>query len=292
MRLIAAVDKSWGLGKDGKLLFSIPEDMKFFREQTKGKVLVMGRSTLESFPGGRPLPARLNIVLSRQQDLKIPGTIVCSGLKQLKEVLKSFHSEDVMVIGGGSVYGQLYPYCEEAYITKMRFTAEADCRLPDLDADEDWNCVNETDAAEYEGVAYSFCTYRNHTPKPMEFQGLNDSLSSFFKKKTILETEIFADRSSEVAENYRRELYHLAQAYFYPLKTGVASAELDSWIEARRISPEFSLLSYLKSRGDLAEAEDFALLAEKYDSAGMEKTPAAVNKEELETLLSDKEIKR
>ena len=126
MKLIVAVDEKWGIGKDGDLLKSIPDDMRFFREKTRSAVLVMGYNTLLSFPGSKPLPGRLNIVLADVEGLRIPGAVVCGSMSGLFELLKNFDSDEVYVIGGGSMYRQLLPYCDTAYITKMRFAGGAD----------------------------------------------------------------------------------------------------------------------------------------------------------------------
>ena len=133
MKLIVAVDERWGIGKDGDLLLSIPDDMRFFREMTRSAVLVMGYNTLISFPGSKPLPGRLNIVLNDAQGCRESGAVICRSLDQLFRFLNSFGSDEVFVIGGGSIYRQLLPYCNIAYITKMRFDGGADTFIPDLD---------------------------------------------------------------------------------------------------------------------------------------------------------------
>ena len=120
MNLIVAVDENWAIGKDNKLLVSIPSDMKFFRETTTGKVVVMGRKTLESFPNGLPLKNRTNIVLTRNRDYQVKDAIVVHSVPELLVKLDKYSSEDVYVIGGDSVYQELLPYCDVAHVTKIK----------------------------------------------------------------------------------------------------------------------------------------------------------------------------
>lgn len=160
MKLIAAVDEKWGIGKNNSLLTSIPEDMKFFRESTLNRVLVMGHNTLISFPNSKPLPKRVNIVLSRKENV-IDGAIVCNSFEQLFKVLQNYSSDDVFVIGGGMVYNLLLPYCDTAYITKMQFDGKADTFFPNLDENQSWQVINESAEKVYNGLRYSFVTYQN-----------------------------------------------------------------------------------------------------------------------------------
>ena len=99
MNLIVAVDKNWAIGMDNKLLVSIPQDMKFFRETTKGKVVAMGRKTLESFPGGQPLKNRVNVVLTSDKKYNVKGTVVVHSIDEMVEELKKYNDEDIFVIG-------------------------------------------------------------------------------------------------------------------------------------------------------------------------------------------------
>lgn len=161
MKLIAAADRNWAIGKDGKLLVSIPEDMKYFRDTTKGNVVVMGRKTLESFPGGKPLDGRVNIVLTRNASYAPKGVIVVHSEEELDDALKEYDTDDVYVIGGESIYRMLYNKCDIAYITRIDFSYEADTHFPDLDKDDNWELVGESDENTYFNLAYTFCTYRN-----------------------------------------------------------------------------------------------------------------------------------
>lgn len=157
MNLIVAVDEKWGIGKDNDLLISIPEDMKFFRTITKNSIIIMGRKTLESFPNGKPLKNRENIVLTKS-NIKEDVTIFNS----IEDVLNYVkNKENVFVIGGGSIYKQLLPYCEKAYVTKIKKDFNADVFFPNLDEKDDWELINFDDNKEWNGISYQFTTYKH-----------------------------------------------------------------------------------------------------------------------------------
>ena len=120
MNLIVAVDSNWAIGKENKLLVSIPQDMKFFRETTKGKVVAMGRKTLESFPGGQPLKNRVNVVLTTDKNYKVKDTVIVHTIEEMVDELKKYDSEDIFVIGGESIYRQCFRIVQKHIITKNR----------------------------------------------------------------------------------------------------------------------------------------------------------------------------
>lgn len=159
MNLIVAVDSNWAIGKENKLLVSIPQDMKFFRETTKGKVVAMGRKTLESFPGGQPLKNRVNVVLTTDKNYKVKDTVIVHSVEEMVEELKKYDSEDVYVIGGESIYRQLLPYCTKAYVTKIDHAYDADTYFPDLDADPEWEMTKISDEQTYFDLEYVFVIY-------------------------------------------------------------------------------------------------------------------------------------
>ena len=159
MNLIVAVDKNWAIGKDNKLLVSIPQDMKFFRETTMGKVVVMGRKTLESFPGGQPLKKRTNIVITRDKNYSVKDAIVVHSVEEALEELKNYNSEDIYVIGGDSIYRQMLPYCDVAHVTKINHAYEADTFFPNLDEMEDWEVTGVSDEQTYFDLEYEFVRY-------------------------------------------------------------------------------------------------------------------------------------
>ena len=159
MNLIVAVDKNWAIGKGNKLLVSIPQDMKFFRETTMGKVVVMGRKTLESFPGGQPLKKRVNIVLTKDKNYDVKDAIVVHSVEELLDELKKYNEEDIYVIGGESIYRQLLPYCKLAHVTKIDHAYEADTYFPNLDEMEDWEVTGVSDEQTYFNLEYEFVRY-------------------------------------------------------------------------------------------------------------------------------------
>ncbi len=159
MNLNVAVDKNWAIGKENKLLVSIPQDMKFFRETTMGKVVVMGRKTLESFPGGQPLKKRTNIVITRDKNYSVKDAIVVHSVEEALEELKQYPTEDVYVIGGDSIYRQMLPYCDIAHVTKINHAYEADTYFPNLDEKEEWLVTGVSDEQTYFDLEYEFVRY-------------------------------------------------------------------------------------------------------------------------------------
>ncbi len=159
MNLIVAVDENWAIGKDNKLLVSIPADMKFFRQTTTGKVVVMGRKTLESFPNGLPLKNRTNIVLTRNADYRVKDAVTVRSVPELLRVLKKYDSQDIYVIGGSSVYQELLPYCDVAHVTKISHSYEADAHFPNLDEMQDWQITGESEEQTYFDLEYQFVRY-------------------------------------------------------------------------------------------------------------------------------------
>ncbi len=169
MIAIAAVDKNWAIGKDGKLLFHIKEDMKQFREHTEGNIIVMGRKTLETFPGGRPLDGRENIILSANPAYSVKGAVVVHSHDELFEYIQSLREKgddrEVFVVGGERVYADLIDQCDIAIITKIDFAADADAYFPDLDSREGWVLKGESDENTSFDLAYTFCIYENQGKK-------------------------------------------------------------------------------------------------------------------------------
>lgn len=159
MNLIVAVDGNWAIGNNGDLLCKNPIDMKFFKETTTGKVVIMGRKTLESFPKQKPLPNRTNIVLSRNN--KIDGCIVVNSIDELLIKIKNYDDDDLFVIGGGQIYKELLPYCKKAYVTKMKNIFEADTYFPNLDELDDWEMVDKSEDFKYENIEFNFFIYEN-----------------------------------------------------------------------------------------------------------------------------------
>lgn len=159
MNMIAAVDSKWAIGNKNKLLISIPADMKMFRQETMGKVVVMGRKTLESFPGQKPLPKRTNIVLTAQKDYNAGDAVVVHSIDELMEELKKYDTNDIYIIGGETIYRQMLPYADVCHITKIDREYEADAYFPNLDKDEEWEITAESDEQVYFDTTYAFVKY-------------------------------------------------------------------------------------------------------------------------------------
>lgn len=159
MNMIVAVDSNWAIGHKGKLLVSIPEDMQFFRRETTGKVVVMGRKTLESFPNGLPLKNRVNVVITKDKDYNIKDAIICHSIEEALEVLKQYNDEDIYVIGGESVYRQFLPYCSVAHVTKINYSYDADTYFPNLDEMDEWTIEESSDERTYFDLEYEFVKY-------------------------------------------------------------------------------------------------------------------------------------
>ena len=161
MKIIVCVDANWGIGYKNELLVRIPSDQKFFRETTTGKVVVMGRKTLESFPGGKPLKNRVNIVLSSSDKTsKVEDEIYVKSIDDCLEILKQYNEDDIYIIGGASIYKQFLPYCDTAYVTKVDREFSADTYFPNLDKDDEWEIVSESDEQTYVDTTFAFLTYK------------------------------------------------------------------------------------------------------------------------------------
>ena len=157
MELIVAVYDDWGIGKDGTQPIALSADRKFFRETTRGAMVIVGRRTVADFPGQKPLPGRENVVLTRSAD-EIPGFTVCHSPEAAADLAKK--AERAMVIGGGSIYKQMLPLCDTAYVTKVHTCPESDTFFPDLDADPGWTLERVLQAGEEDGISYEMCLYK------------------------------------------------------------------------------------------------------------------------------------
>lgn len=156
MNLIVAVYDDWGIGRDGTQPIALRADRKFFRETTRGAMVIVGRRTIDDFPGKMPLPGRINVALTRS-DLDIPGFAICHSPEEAAESAKTV--KRAMVIGGGSIYSQMLPYCDRAYITKVHVTPESDTFFPNLDENPDWELSEILQSGVEDGIAYEMCLY-------------------------------------------------------------------------------------------------------------------------------------
>lgn len=165
IKAIAHVDRDWGIGKGNDMMFFLPRDMKFFRETTLNHTVVMGGNTLRSFPNGKPLKNRVNIVLSRGQ--VCDECIFVRDYDELKRELKARENEEIFIIGGGQVYKELLPYCDEVLITKVDEVGGAEVFFPNLDEDPNFICVDEGTPLEDNGHTIRFTKYRNLKTKKL-----------------------------------------------------------------------------------------------------------------------------
>jgi dihydrofolate reductase len=157
MELIVAVYDDWGIGANGTQPIALSADRKFFRETTRGCMVIAGRRTIEDFPGKKPLPGRVNVALTRSVQ-EIPGFTVCASPEEACQLAKT--ADRAMVIGGGSVYRQMLPMCDTAYITKVHCTPESDTYFPNLDEDANWYLSETLQSGEENGIAYDICLYK------------------------------------------------------------------------------------------------------------------------------------
>ena len=164
MKAIVAVDKKWGIGKKNDLLFSLPKDMEFFRKTTLNKVVVMGSNTLKSFPGGKPLKNRTNIVLFPGGEKRDDCTVVDS-LEELSKELKKYNTDDVFIIGGAMFYKTMLPYCSQILVTKVDSDGEAEVFFENLDNLPSWRLSFVSDPVETNGHNIRFTTYDNYMPE-------------------------------------------------------------------------------------------------------------------------------
>lgn len=164
MNAIVAVDKNWGIGKNNGLLFTLHSDMRYFRNTTMNKTVIMGSNTLKSFPRGKPLPNRTNIVLYPGGE-KRDDCIIVDSMEELKEELKKYPSDDVFVIGGAMFYKTMLEYCEKVYVTKVDADGEAQVFFENLDRLPDWSCVSEGNEITDNGYKIRFTVYENKNVK-------------------------------------------------------------------------------------------------------------------------------
>lgn len=159
MKAILSADKNWGIGYQNKLLVSIPSDMKFFRETTTGKVVIMGRKTLESFPNGLPLKNRVNIVLTANKDYSVKDAVIVHTKEELLKEVEKYNPDDLYVIGGESIYRMLLPYCDTVLVTKIDRAFQADRFFPNLDESPEWEMTEASEEQTCFDLEYTFTKY-------------------------------------------------------------------------------------------------------------------------------------
>ena len=159
MNMIVAVDSNWAIGNKNQLLVRIPADMKMFRNETINKVVVLGRKTLETFPNAAPLGQRTNIILSTNKDYMVKDAVVVHNIDELLKEVEQYDTSDVYIIGGATVYEAMLPYVDTVYVTKIDHEYEADAFFPNLDKDDDWEVVAESEEQVYFDITYAFVRY-------------------------------------------------------------------------------------------------------------------------------------
>ena len=172
MQAILHCDRNWGIGKRNDLMFRLPKDMKFFRTTTSGKVVVMGSNTLLSFPGGKPLKNRTNIVLWPGGDperARQDGYILVQSLPELFRAVAPYNPDDVFVIGGAMMYHTLLPYCSRVLLTKVDADGGAEVFFDNLDELDNWSMVSESEPQDDNGYRIRFTTYENSNVLEPEF---------------------------------------------------------------------------------------------------------------------------
>lgn len=158
MNAIVVVDENWGIGKDGDLLVHLPGDLKYYKSKTIGKHIIVGRKTLDSFPGGNPLPGRTNVVVTRNTRFEKNGCVICHSLEDAVQAVRDFNDEDVFVAGGAEIYREFFSLCDTFYVTKIYRAFEADSFFPNLD-EKDFAITWESDIQEEKGIQYRFLKY-------------------------------------------------------------------------------------------------------------------------------------
>lgn len=172
MNLIVNADLEWGIGRQDRLLVRLSEDMKRFKALTIGKVVVLGRKTLQTFPGGEPLPNRTNVVMTSQANFSAGEAVICHSLKELARILDGWPDDAVFIIGGASLYRQLLPFCRLAYVTRVHQVFAADRFFPDLDRLLGWHLLEKSPVQSSVSkigcpntlFSYQFCLYRQEEP--------------------------------------------------------------------------------------------------------------------------------
>lgn len=159
--MIVCTDQNWAIGNGNKLLAHLPSDLKYFKELTQDNIVLMGRKTLESLPNGKPLKNRINIVLTNNPPKDKDGSNInyTDNIEDIKYIADSFDHLETFVIGGGSIYSQLLPYCDRAYVTMMYKEFEADTYISNLGADEEWELIHHSDLQHENGIDFRYLIY-------------------------------------------------------------------------------------------------------------------------------------
>ena len=161
LKLIVAVDNEWGIGLDDQLLYRIPEDMSYFKERTENNVIIMGRKTFESLPKKKPLPNRVNIILTRQDMKRENDVVICHSIDEVLDKIVNIDKE-IYIIGGAEIYKHFLNYCSKALVTKINASVQKNKYFPNLDELDNWELVKESDSRMHNGITYKFTEYQNN----------------------------------------------------------------------------------------------------------------------------------
>ncbi len=164
MNIIVAVDKNWGIGKDGKLLTHLSGDMQFFKKTTSGNIVIMGRKTLESLPNSKPLPNRRNVVITRNKTYSDDNIETMRNIEEVLEfsAANDLSEQEIFIIGGAQIYEVFLPYCDICYVTKIHEAFDADVYFPNIDKDDSFELIDESEQIEENGYNYTFCIYKRN----------------------------------------------------------------------------------------------------------------------------------
>jgi dihydrofolate reductase len=167
MEAIVIVDEGWGIGKNGKLMYHLRDDLRYFSLMTRGKVMVMGSRTLQSFPGGKPLKDRLHIVMSHEPGFTPDGVLVARSREELRALVSGYPPDGVILIGGETLYRQFIACCFRAYVTRVRAVSPADRFFPNMDEMPGWRLAECGPEQEQNGLRFAYCVYENSAVEPL-----------------------------------------------------------------------------------------------------------------------------
>lgn len=259
MKAVVAVDDNWGIGCGGDLLVRIPDDMRNFKEKTVGKTVIMGNCTFRSLPSSSPLKDRVNIVLSHDSGLRIKGALVMNSIEDVLDLVDTIGSDDTIVIGGQSVYEQLLPYCDTAYVTRMHIP-ESMSRRPDrffvnLDESDEWELEESSTTEMYEGVEYKFCTYHNRRCLSI------DRRRELFLPKDRCTAFIPRRFESDNYDEFFVELLDTLFSYMRPMQDGLNRHDVEEYQE---YADRMDFIHYLEFKRYVSRDHAFDDLFRKY----------------------------
>ncbi len=259
MQAIVAVDDEWGIGCGGDLLVRIPDDMRWFKEHTVGKTVIMGNCTFKSLPDSSPLKDRVNIILSHDRDLKVPGAIVLNSMDEVLDIIHTTGADDSIIIGGQTIYEQFLPYCDTAYVTRMHIPESIrrppDRFFPNLDGSDVWDLVESSGPRSYQGVRFWFAEYRNRRCQKI------DRLSFPFIQKDECTFPIPSRIDPWRLDDFIVELLDTLYSYMRPIQDGMDPNDVR---EYENYADCMDFIQYLQFKRYISTEESFEELFFKY----------------------------